>query len=77
LDKFPGQTGTSRKEVVKEKDGEMEKCQKHYPASLGEVDTQVEIANRLMYISPNTKARIDSMMVTVDRSLYGLWKKKC
>ncbi len=46
-------------------------------ASLSELDTQVEIAKRLMYIGTETKVQLDAVMVDVDRFLYGLWKKKC
>jgi len=45
-------------------------------ASLSELDTQIEIANRLKYISSESKVRLDAIMVDVDRCLYGLWKKK-
>jgi four helix bundle protein len=46
-------------------------------ASLSELDTQIEIAERLMYVSADTKVKLDAVMVNVDRLLYGLWKRKC
>jgi four helix bundle protein len=46
-------------------------------ASLTELDTQVEIAKRLMYIGEDSKVKLDTMMIDVDRFLYGLWNKKC
>jgi four helix bundle protein len=46
-------------------------------ASLSELDTQVDLAKRLTYIGADTKAKLDAMMIDVDRFLYGLWKKKC
>jgi len=45
-------------------------------ASLSELDTQIEIAKRLMYIGADTKVKLDAMMIDVDRFLYGLWKSK-
>ena len=45
-------------------------------ASLSELDTQIEISNRLKYIGPDSKRQLDAIMVDVDRCLYGLWKKK-
>jgi four helix bundle protein len=45
-------------------------------ASLSELDTQIEIAERLMYISADSKVKLDAIMIDVDRFLYGLWKKK-
>jgi four helix bundle protein len=45
-------------------------------ASLSELDTQIEIANRLKYIGADANAKLDAMMIDVDRCLYGLWKKK-
>ena len=46
-------------------------------ASLSELDTQVDLAKGLTYIGADTKAKLDAMMIDVDRFLYGLWKKKC
>jgi four helix bundle protein len=46
-------------------------------ASLSELDTQVEIAKRLMYIGTDANVKLDTIMIDVDRFLYGLWKKKC
>jgi four helix bundle protein len=46
-------------------------------ASLSELDTQVEIAERLMYIGTDANVKSDAIMIDVDRFLYGLWKKKC
>jgi len=45
-------------------------------ASLSELDTQIEIATRLTYLDENIKSQFDTMMIDVDRLLYGLWKKK-
>ena len=45
-------------------------------ASLSELDTQIEIAKRLMYMGADTKVKLDAMMIDVDRFLYGLWKSK-
>lgn len=45
-------------------------------ASLSELDTQIEIAERLTYIGGDTKVKLDTMMIDVDRFLYGLWKSK-
>lgn len=44
-------------------------------ASLSELDTQIEIANRLKYIDEDLKNQFDSIMLDVDRLLYGLWRK--
>jgi four helix bundle protein len=46
-------------------------------ASLSELDTQIDIAKRLMYISADASLKLDAMMIDVDRLLYGLWKKTC
>ena len=46
-------------------------------ASLSELDTQVEIAKRLMYTGADANVKLDALMIDVDRFLYGLWKKKC
>ena len=43
--------------------------------SLGELDTQVEIAVRVGYLSTELRNDLDSMMMNVDRLLYGFWKK--
>jgi four helix bundle protein len=43
--------------------------------SLSELDTQVEIAKRLRYMNENTSSELECIMLDVDRSLYGLWKK--
>jgi len=42
--------------------------------SLSELDTQIEIAFRLGYLT-QAAAGFDEMMVDLDRVLYGLWKK--
>jgi four helix bundle protein len=44
--------------------------------SLCELDTQVEIAKQLKYIGADANAKLDAIMIDVDRFLYGLWKKK-
>jgi len=43
--------------------------------SLSELDTQIEIAFRLGYLTQAAAAGFDEMMVDLDRVLYGLWKK--
>ncbi|MCX5718498.1 MAG: four helix bundle protein [Nitrospirae bacterium] len=44
-------------------------------ASLSELDTQIEITDRLKYIDLNVREELESIMLDVDRLLYGLWKK--
>ena len=44
-------------------------------ASLSELDTQIEIANRLMYTNEDVNKNVDDLMLKVDRLLYGLWRK--
>jgi four helix bundle protein len=43
--------------------------------SLSELDTQVEIARRLGYMNENTSSELEGIMLDVDLSLHGLWKK--
>jgi four helix bundle protein len=44
-------------------------------ASISELDTQIEIAERLNYMNTNDKAGLDAGLLDIDRALYGLWKK--
>ena len=43
--------------------------------SLSELDTQVEIAFRLGYVSDDDKSELESLMSDVDKMLYGLMKR--
>ncbi len=43
--------------------------------SLSELDTQVEVAFRIGYLSAEQRDGIDGMMIHVDRMLYGFWNK--
>ncbi|KAA0257361.1 four helix bundle protein [Deferribacter autotrophicus] len=43
--------------------------------SISELDTQIEIAFRLNYISEIDKNKLINLLNEIDRLLYGLWKK--
>ncbi len=43
--------------------------------SVSELDTQLEIANRLAYVGVEDKCALDALISEIDRMLYGLWKK--
>jgi len=43
--------------------------------SLSEVDTQLDLAVRLAFISPDKRQDLDAMMERVDKMLYGLMRK--